>query len=91
MTIFDTILIVFLAGFVFYGLFFGLIRTFGAFTGIFVGAWLASRFYLIVFAWVEGLCFGYNNLGKVIVFIILFTLVKNPELFNQILERSLPH
>lgn len=75
MSIFDTILIVLLAGFVFYGLFFGLIRTLGAFVGIFIGAWLASRYYLIIFAWVEGLFFGYNNLGKVLVFIILFVLI----------------
>ena len=75
MPIFDTILIIALAGFVFYGLFFGLIRTFGVFAGIFIGAWLASRFYLEVFEWIGGVFFGYDNLGKVLIFIILFTLI----------------
>jgi hypothetical protein len=40
-----------------------------------VGAWLASRWYIIVFEWAENLFFGYDNLGKVLTFIILFTLI----------------
>jgi len=75
MTVFDTILLIALAGFVFYGLFFGLIRTFGSLVGIFVGAFLASRFYLIVFEWLKGFSFGYDNLSKVLIFIILFSLI----------------
>ncbi|MDD5031772.1 MAG: CvpA family protein [Patescibacteria group bacterium] len=75
MGIFDIILLIILAGFVFYGLFFGLIRTLGSLVGVIVGAWLASRFYLEVFSWVKDLAFGFNNLGKVVVFIILFALI----------------
>lgn len=75
MGIFDIILLIILSGFVFYGLFFGLIRTLGSLAGVVVGAWLASHFYLQVFAWVKDLAFGFNNLGKVVVFIILFTLI----------------
>lgn len=75
MAIFDTILLIILAGFIFYGLFSGLIRVLGSLVGIVVGAWVASHFYLQAFAWVEELAFGFNNLGKVIVFIILFSLV----------------
>lgn len=75
MPIIDVILIVILSGFVFYGLFFGLIRTLGAFVGVFAGALLASRLYIPVSAWLEGFFFGYNNLGKVLVFLILFTLI----------------
>ncbi|MDD5295226.1 MAG: CvpA family protein, partial [Patescibacteria group bacterium] len=75
MSIFDIILLIILAGFVFYGLFFGLIRTLGSLAGVIIGAWLASRFYLEVFSWVGDLSFGFNNLGKVVVFIILFTLI----------------
>ena len=71
----DVILIVGLAGFVFYGLFFGLIRTVGAFAGVILGAIIASRVYLPVYAWIGPVFFGYSNLGKVIVFLILFTLV----------------
>ena len=74
-TIFDIIIFIFLAGFVFYGLFFGLIRTIGNLAGVIVGAWLASRFYLYAFAWAKDLFFGYNNLGKVLCFIILFVLI----------------
>lgn len=75
MSIFDTILIVILSGFVFYGLFFGLIRTLGTFVGLIIGAFLASRFYLLVAAWVEPLFFGYANAGRVLVFILLFSLI----------------
>ena len=75
MSIFDVVLIIILSGFIFYGLFFGLIRTLGTFAGLIVGAFLASRFYLPVSTWADGLFFGYNNLGKVLVFIILFSLV----------------
>ena len=73
--IFDIILLVIMAGFVFYGLFFGLIRTVGSLAGLVAGAWLASRFYLPVFDWAQDLFFGHNNLGKVLIFIILFTVM----------------
>jgi len=74
MTIFDTILLLALAGFVFYGLFFGLIRTLGVFVGVIVGAFVAGRFYLNFFGLIQDLFFGFDNLGKVICFIILFSL-----------------
>lgn len=75
MPIFDIILIVIIAGFVFYGLFFGLIRTFGSLLGIVIGLWLTFIFYLTVFDWVKNLFFGHELAGKVITFIILFTLI----------------
>lgn len=75
MSIFDTILIVILAGFVFYGLFFGLIRTLGTFLGMIIGAVLASRLYLLVFEYIAPMFFGRENLGKVLTFIILFILI----------------
>ena len=74
MSIFDVVLLISLAGFVFYGIFFGLIRTFGTFAGVLVGAFLASRFYLPVSDWLNSFFFGYGNLGKVLVFILLFSL-----------------
>jgi membrane protein required for colicin V production len=74
MSIFDVVLLISLAGFVFYGIFFGLIRTFGTFAGVLVGAFLASRFYLPAADWLNTFFFGYNNLGKVLVFILLFSL-----------------
>ncbi len=75
MTIFDIILIIILAGFTFSGLYFGLIRTFGSLLGVILGAWIASHYYLVVSEWIEPLFFGYNNLGKVMVFLILFGLI----------------
>lgn len=74
MSIFDVVLLISLAGFVFYGIFFGLIRTFGTFAGVLVGAFLASRFYLPISDWLNSFFFGYGNLGKVVVFILLFSL-----------------
>jgi len=73
---FDLILTIILAGFVFYGLFFGLIKTLGAITGIFIGALVASKFYLTVFDWLGGTFTGFEALGKVVTFILVFTIVK---------------
>jgi len=73
--IIDVILVVLLSGFIFYGLFFGLIRTFGAFMGVIVGAILASRLYLFAAGFIEPLFFGYNNLGKVLTFMVLFSII----------------
>ncbi len=73
--IFDTILLIILAGFVFYGLFFGLIRAVGSLAGVIAGAWLASIFYVDAFELAENLFFGHDTLGKVVTFIVLFTII----------------
>lgn len=73
--IIDVILILFLAGFVFYGLFFGLIKMVGYVAGMVIGAWAASHFYLIFYEWFKWLFFGHDNVGKVISFIIVLTIV----------------
>jgi len=75
MSVFDVALLVILAGFVFYGLFFGLIRTLGSLIGWLAGLWLTFVFYLTVFDWVKNLFFGHELAGKVITFIVLFTLI----------------
>jgi len=75
MAIFDIVLLIILAGFVFYGLFFGLIRTLGSLVGVVVGAFVASHYYIPIFNWARDLFFGFDNLGKVIAFVLLFTLV----------------
>lgn len=75
MPIIDIILLIILAGFVFYGLFFGLIRTLGSLIGLVVGLWLTIIFYLTVFGLVKNLFFGHELAGKIIVFIVLFTLL----------------
>lgn len=74
-TVIDIVLIIFLAGFVFYGLFFGLIRTLGSLIGVLAGFFLASKFYLFVFSFIQNLFFGHDNIGKIVIFIILFTLI----------------
>lgn len=75
MIIFDIVLLIILAGFVFYGLFFGLIRTVGSLIGLVGGLWLTMLFYLTVFGWVKNLFFGHEFAGKIIIFIMLFTLI----------------
>jgi membrane protein required for colicin V production len=75
MTIFDGVLLVILCGFIFYGLFFGLVRTLGSLFGLVIGAWVASHFYLQVYSWVSNLFFGYTSLGKVTVFVITFLII----------------
>ena len=75
MSIIDAILLIILAGFVFYGLFFGLIRTLGSIISLVAGLWLAFIFYLTVFGWVKNLFFSHELAGKIIVFIVLFTLI----------------
>ena len=75
MPIIDVILLIILFGFIFYGLFFGFIRTIGVLIGVIVGALLASHFYLYVSELVNYFFFGYNNLGKVLIFIILFSII----------------
>ena len=75
MGIFDIIILIILLGFVFYGLFFGLIRTVGSLAGLIIGVWLATLFYLPAFTLVQSLFFGHDMTGKVIVFLVLFVLI----------------
>jgi membrane protein required for colicin V production len=75
MPIFDIVLLIILSGFIFYGLFFGLIRTVGSLLGIVGGLWLTVMFYLTVFDWAKNLFFGHELAGKIITFFILFTLI----------------
>src|SRR6056297_1995577 len=89
MTIFDLVLLFLWAGFVFYGFFFGLIRTLGSLLGIIVGAWLASVFYLDFFNLIKPWCFGLDNLGKIIAFLILFLIItKLVSILVSIVDRA---
>lgn len=74
-TIFDVILIVLLAGFVFSGLFFGLIQTLGGLIGVIAGAYLAGHYFLSLAAWISGVTGIYNNIVKVVTFLLLFILI----------------
>ncbi len=72
MSNFDIILIVILGLFALRGFTTGLIRAVGAFIGIIGGAFLASHFFLVLFPYVQGWFGGYDNIGKVICFIVIF-------------------
>lgn len=75
MTIFDAVILITMAGFVFYGLFFGLIKTIGNLAGVAVGVFIASRYYIPAFEWAQDLFFGRDNLGRVVSFLVIFTVV----------------
>lgn len=73
--IIDIILIIILAGFIFYGLFFGFIRTLGALAGLLGGAFVAVHYYGRAYELIQGVFLGYSGMGKVVTFLILFTIV----------------
>jgi len=75
LTIFDLLLLLVIAGFVFYGLFFGLIRTIGSLLGFIGGLYLAVLYYDKLYGYAKDLSFGYENLGKIVSFLIIFILV----------------
>lgn len=75
MIILDVVLLLTVAGFVFYGLFFGLIRTVGSLLGLVLGLWLASLLYEPAYSVFKSMAFGYDVLGKTLTFFILFTLI----------------
>lgn len=74
MPLIDLALILIWAGFVFYGLFFGFIRTLGSLLAVVAGAWAAALFYLDFFSLVEPIFGGLDNLGKIVSFIAVFTI-----------------
>jgi len=75
MITFDVVLLIILAGFVFYGLFFGLIRAVGSILGLIIGVWLASIFYLQAFGFIQKFFIGKEDLGRIITFVILFIII----------------
>lgn len=89
--IIDLILVIVLAGFIFYGLFFGLIRTFGSLATFLAGLWVSVKYYIPIAVWLnaKGIFFGYFSIGRVIVFLILFALVNRlVALGFSLLERT---
>lgn len=74
MPVIDLALILVWAGFVFYGLFFGLIRTLGSLLGMVAGAWAAALFYLDLFELVSSWFGGLENLGKILCFLVVFVV-----------------
>jgi membrane protein required for colicin V production len=90
MVLFDTILIVILAGFVFYGLFKGIIKMLGSLAGLVIGAWLASHYYVDFANWLSQFNIGTDYILKIISFIFLFALIsKLVSLAFSLLEKLL--
>lgn len=75
MIILDVVLLLIVAGFVFYGIFFGFIRTVGSLLGLVIGLWLATILYNPAYSIIKSMAFGYDALGKTLTFFILFTLI----------------
>ncbi len=74
MLIIDIILLVILAGFIFYGFAVGLIRMIGSLVALVVGVWVASHYYLAAFDLVRNLFSKHSDIGKIISFVVLFIL-----------------
>jgi membrane protein required for colicin V production len=75
MTWLDIAIIIILAGFLWYGFFFGLIRLIGNLVGLIIGAYLASRFYLPIFNFISHYLPGHPELFKIIIFILCFSII----------------
>jgi uncharacterized membrane protein required for colicin V production len=74
MSSFDIILIIILLICAFRGLATGLIKSVGAFLGIIGGAFFASHFYLPLYPYIQKVFGGYDNIGKVVCFILIFII-----------------
>ncbi len=77
MPLLDVVLILFLAGFVYYGFSSGLIRAVGSLAGVVLGAWLAGTYYLTLFEWISGIWPWTPNIGKIVCFILAFTVISH--------------
>ncbi|MBU1180209.1 CvpA family protein [Patescibacteria group bacterium] len=75
MAVVDFIFLVVLGGFVLFGLWFGLIHTFGSLIGTIAGIYLSSRWYDNVAVWAQGNFSGSISIWNFIAFIVLFILI----------------
>ncbi len=75
MSLFDIILLLIIAGFALFGLWFGLVRTVGSLIGTAVGVYVASRYYEQLANWIINLTGWNQNYVKVIIFIVSFLLI----------------
>ncbi len=82
MSIFDIFLLVIIGAFAVNGLFKGVIKLIGNIAGFFVGAYVASNYYLNVYEWCLNLSFlngwmsAHSGLSKVIAFLLVFAIAK---------------
>ncbi len=72
---FDIVIIIIIAGFALFGLFFGLVHTLGSLIGTILGVFLASRWYAPFADWLLHFTGWSSNLAKVIMFVIVFIII----------------
>ncbi|MFH1292084.1 MAG: CvpA family protein [bacterium] len=75
MSYFDLSLVAIVIGFGLFGLWFGLVHTFGSLLGTAVGLFLASRYYEPMANWLASVTGWTGNFSKVLMFIIAFVLI----------------
>lgn len=75
MSLFDIVLLIIIAGFGLFGLFFGLIHTAGSLAGTVIGVYLAYRLYAPVSDWLISHTAWSDNTPRVVIFIIVFIVI----------------
>ncbi len=75
MSYFDLALIIIIAGFALFGLWFGLVHTLGSLIGTILGVFLAARWYAPFAAWLIGITGWNSNFARVLTFVIAFVLI----------------
>ncbi|EKD43622.1 MAG: hypothetical protein ACD_72C00200G0002 [uncultured bacterium] len=72
---FDLVLILIIAGFGLFGLWFGLVHTLGSLIGTVAGVYLASRYYEPVANWLVTTTGWGENFSKTLIFVIAFFII----------------
>ena len=75
MSFIDLVILILLAGFVWKGVKLGLIETIGGIVGLFLGVFLAGRYYGEMAEVLEGLVFGSQVLATILGFLLVFIIV----------------
>lgn len=75
MSLFDIVLLIIFGGFAMFGFWFGFIHTLGSLFGTVFGAYLASRYYEPMAAWLGAITGWEGNATKVVMFIIAFLII----------------
>ncbi|TAN32936.1 CvpA family protein [Patescibacteria group bacterium] len=75
MSLFDIFLLIIIAGFGLYGMWFGLVRAVGRLISLVVGLYLAGKYYEPMANWLMNFTGWKPNFSKVLVFIIAFIII----------------
>lgn len=75
MALIDVIIIILIGGFGMFGLWFGLLHTFGSLFGTFIGVFIATRFFEIAGNILISITGWQENLAYVIMFTLIFIIV----------------